>query len=217
MGFEVEIAAAPTDRLTLTGGIGYLDTEIESNDFARISGNLSVGLQGVDLPRSPEWSLNATADYRWPWETHELYVRGEWIFKDSQFSTIEDTTFEETSGIAIPIDPSMPATGANVAARVPDRSDGFPVQDPGLSPGESARRCRVGREDLAECLRRQRIRRRVLLGHGRELRLERLPAAATPALLRRQLELQVLLSRTQRQTQALLRPGVRPFFLLARN
>ena len=130
LGFEVEIAAAPTDRLTLTGGIGYLDTEIESNDFARISGNLSVGLQGVDLPRSPEWSLNATADYRWPWETHELYVRGEWIFKDSQFSTIEDTTFEETSGIAIPIDPSMPATGANVAARVPDRSDGFPFRTP---------------------------------------------------------------------------------------
>ncbi len=136
LGFEIELAAAPTDRLTLTGGVGYTDTEIDSDNTARLSGNLTVDLKDEPLPRSPEWTLNFTADYRWPWETHELYVRGEWIYRDSQFSTIEDVTYRQTSNAPVLRDTDFPANailadgGANQIGQIPDRSNGFPFKTP---------------------------------------------------------------------------------------
>ncbi len=129
-GFELEFAAAPTENLTLSGGIGLLDTEITSDDFARLSGNLTVSLKGEPLPRAPEFSANLAADYRWPIGANEAFVRAEYIYKDSQFSTIEDVTYLQTSNALVLLDPNAPATGANVVGQIPDRSDGFPFKTP---------------------------------------------------------------------------------------
>ena len=41
------------------------------------------------------------AQYSWPWDGNEMYIRGEWIYRDSQFSTIEDTTYLQTSGVPV--------------------------------------------------------------------------------------------------------------------
>ena len=133
LGAELEFAAAPTDRWTLTGGIGLLDTEITSDDTARLSGNLTVDLEGEPLPRAPEFSANFTAEYRWPVGSSEAYVRGEYIFLDSQFSTIEDVTYLQTSNQLILLDPTLPATPDNVVGQIPDRSDGFPFKTPEAS------------------------------------------------------------------------------------
>ncbi|MEJ8566240.1 TonB-dependent receptor [Elongatibacter sediminis] len=129
-GFELEFAAAPTENLTLTGGIGVLDTEITSNDTARLSGNLTVSLEGEPLPRSPEFSANFAAEYRWPLGANEAFIRGEYIYLDSQFSTIEDVTYLQTSNQLVLLDPLLPATPDNVVGQIPDRSDGFPFKTP---------------------------------------------------------------------------------------
>ncbi len=124
MGFEVELAAIPTDRLLVTAGLGYVDTEITSNNTARLSGNLFVSLQGEPLPRSPELTFNLTGEYRWPVGENEAYLRGELIHQDEQFSTIEDVTYLQTSNAPI-LD-----NAGNQIAQVPDRSDGFPFINP---------------------------------------------------------------------------------------
>jgi iron complex outermembrane receptor protein len=129
-GLELEFAAAATDRLTLSGGIGLLDTEIKSDDTARLSGNLTVNLQGEPLPRSPELSANLTAEYRWDFASNEAWIRGEYIFRDTQFSTIEDVTYLQTSGQLVLLDPTLPATPDNVVGQIPDRTDGFPFKTP---------------------------------------------------------------------------------------
>ena len=54
-------------------------------------------------------------------------ARLEWIYRDSQFSTIEDVTYRQTSGAVIYADP---LTQQVPIAQVPDRSDGFPFRTP---------------------------------------------------------------------------------------
>ena len=129
-GFEVELAASPVERFLVTAGLGYTDSEIQSDDYARLSGNLTVSLKDHPLPRSPEWTWNMAASYSWPMGNNEMYIRGEWIYRDSQFSTIEDVTYRQTSGVAVPRNPLLPATGDNVVGVIPDRSDGFPFRSP---------------------------------------------------------------------------------------
>ncbi len=129
-GAELEFAFLATDRLSFSGGLGWQDTEIKSDDTASISGNLEVSLQGHPLPRAPELTWSAMADYRWPVGNRDFYVRGEWIYRDSQFSTIEDVTYLQTSGALVLSDPTQPATGDNVVAVIPDRTDGFPFKTP---------------------------------------------------------------------------------------
>lgn len=126
-GLEAELAALLTDNLTLTGGIGVIDTEIQSDDVARLSGNLFVNLKGQPLPRAPELTFSMAADYRFTLDQWDGWARLEYIYKDSQFSTIEDVTYLQTSGVTVYGDP---LTQMNPIARVPNRSDGFPFRTP---------------------------------------------------------------------------------------
>ncbi|MDE0454043.1 MAG: TonB-dependent receptor [Gammaproteobacteria bacterium] len=126
-GLEAELAALITDNLTLTGGIGVIDTEIQSDDVARLSGNLFVNLKGQPLPRAPELSFSMAADYRFTLDQWDGWARLEYIYKDSQYSTIEDVTYLQTSGVTVYGDP---LTQMSPIAQVPNRSDGFPFRTP---------------------------------------------------------------------------------------
>ena len=126
-GLEAELAALLTDNLTLTGGIGVIDTEIQSDDVARLSGNLFVNLKGQPLPRAPELSFSMAADYRFTLDQWDGWARLEYIYKDSQYSTIEDVTYLQTSGVTVYGDP---LTQMSPIAQVPNRSDGFPFRTP---------------------------------------------------------------------------------------
>ena len=126
-GLEAELAALLTDNLTLTGGIGVIDTEIQSDDVARLSGNLFVNLKGQPLPRAPELTFSMAADYRFTLDQWDGWARLEYIYKDSQYSTIEDVTYLQTSGVTVYGDP---LTQMNPIAQVPSRSDGFPFRTP---------------------------------------------------------------------------------------
>ncbi len=126
-GLEAELAALVSENLTITGGIGVIDTEILSDDVARLSGNLFVNLKGEPLPRAPELTFSMAADYHFTLDRWDGWARLEWIYKDSQFSTIEDVTYLQTSGATIYSDP---LTQTDWIAQVPSRSDGFPFRTP---------------------------------------------------------------------------------------
>ena len=125
-GLEAELAALVTENLTVTGGIGVIDTEILSDDRARLSGRLFVDLKGEPLPRSPELTFNLAADYEFTLDQWDGWARLEWIYKDSQFSTIEDVTYLQTSGATIYEDDAQTMW----ISQVPSRTDAFPFRTP---------------------------------------------------------------------------------------
>ena len=132
-GLEAELAALVSENLTITGGVGVIDTEILSDDVARLSGNLFVDLKGQPLPRAPELTFSMAADYQFTLDQWDGWARLEWIYKDSQYSTIEDVTYLQTSGATIYQDPlADPSSGVWQAwiAQVPSRADGFPFRTP---------------------------------------------------------------------------------------
>jgi outer membrane receptor protein involved in Fe transport len=70
-------------------------------------------------------------EFVWPVRTDdEVYFRFEWTFRDESFSTIEDVTYLQSSNAFVLADTTLPPTGGNVLAQVPDRSDAFPFLAP---------------------------------------------------------------------------------------
>ncbi len=126
-GMEAELVALVTENLTVTAGFGVIDTEILSDQTAVLNGRLFVDLKGEPLPRAPELTWSMIADYSFTLDQWDGWARLEWIYKDSQFSTIEDVTYLQTSGATIYDDPGDPASWR---AQVPSRTDGFPFRTP---------------------------------------------------------------------------------------
>ena len=126
-GLEAELATLVTENLTVTAGMGVLDTEILSDDIAQLSGRIFVNLRGEPLPRSPELTWNMAADYSFTLDQWDGWARLEWIYKDSQFSTIEDVTYLQSSGATLGQDADSPWI---YSGQVPSRADGFPFRTP---------------------------------------------------------------------------------------
>ena len=97
-GGEIEVLAAVTDRLTITAGYGYTDTEITDAPIAEITGGFQVDLDGLDLPKAPESQFNASAEYRLPIGSNEAWIQLEFISRDGQFADIEALTYKQTDG-----------------------------------------------------------------------------------------------------------------------
>lgn len=65
-GFEVELTAAPTDALTITASVGYLDAKYTSVDGpAQVAPNpFQAGVfAGANLPKTPKWKFNISPRY----------------------------------------------------------------------------------------------------------------------------------------------------------
>ena len=99
-GSEVEMVAALTDNITFTSAIGYMNTEITSNDTAEITGGFNVDLNGLDLAKAPEWTYNASVEYRLPIGNNEAWIQLEYIHRDGQYGDIEALTYQQTDGPA---------------------------------------------------------------------------------------------------------------------
>ena len=98
-GLEVEFAALVTDGLTISGALGYLDTEITSDTIVQLSGGWRPSLLGLDLPKSPELTANLVGEYRWPiGGDNEALIRLEYIHRDGQYSDIEGLTNRQLNG-----------------------------------------------------------------------------------------------------------------------
>lgn len=114
-GAEVEFIAAITEGFTLSGGFGYLDSEIEKSDPAQITGGFIVNLEGLDVPKAPEFTANLSAEQRWQIDAGEVWARLEYVYRDGQFSGVEALTYKQTRGQPIPDAPSLvvPVVGSN--------------------------------------------------------------------------------------------------------
>ena len=98
-GVEMEFAALVTDGLTISGGFGYLDTEVISDTTVQLSGGWRPSLLGLDLPKSPELTANLVGEYRWSISgDNEAWVRLEYIHRDGQYSDMEGVTNRQLNG-----------------------------------------------------------------------------------------------------------------------
>ena len=99
MGIEVEMLALVSENLTIGATLGILDTEITSNTTAEITGGFVVDLEGEDIPKSPELTMSAFAEYAWNLDSGaDAWVRVEFIHRDGQYSDVEGLTNEQTRG-----------------------------------------------------------------------------------------------------------------------
>lgn len=89
-GVEFDINAAPTDRLILGGGLGYLDASFDDFPDAIVSGE-ATDLSGFDIPQAPEWTLNAYGQYTVPFENNwHGFARVEWSYRDDSVPGINE-------------------------------------------------------------------------------------------------------------------------------
>lgn len=111
-GIEVEVLAVPTDRVTLGGSLGYLDSKITDEPVCgvpnggpggkatciQITGGFNVSAIGLNIPKSPKLTANLFAEYRWPVAGNYAWLRGEFVHRSSQYSDIEALTNLQTRG-----------------------------------------------------------------------------------------------------------------------
>ncbi len=88
LGFELEAVAQPFTGLTLSGAVGYND-----NEFTELDPGVPAGLdQSGVLPKSPEWTLNASVQYAF--EANKLgdvIARADWSYRDDVFNDVQNT------------------------------------------------------------------------------------------------------------------------------
>ncbi|MEM8636586.1 MAG: TonB-dependent receptor [Pseudomonadota bacterium] len=86
VGIEVDFTVLPFDGLSLSGGIGYVETELSEFDDA------DDGRIGSPLPNAPELRISIIGDYRRDlFNGVEGFIRGSYIYNDEQItSLIED-------------------------------------------------------------------------------------------------------------------------------
>ena len=105
-GFELDLDAYLTDRLLVTLGVSYNDTEIDDPGLSiapcaactvldppgTVAGTYSI--DGNGLPQAPEWIANATLRYGVPVGSGELYFYTDWAYRSEvSFFLYESTEF----------------------------------------------------------------------------------------------------------------------------
>ena len=94
-GFELELLALGTQDLTLGLSLGYTDAEFDKYPDAVLKGNTNslpnvIDVSGQPLPRTPEWSYSASADWQFNLpDSWKGFVRTDWTFVGKQYSDIE--------------------------------------------------------------------------------------------------------------------------------
>ena len=117
-GFEAELEARPARGLTLTGGVSYNHTKIDSPGLgvsacgapctyldpvlvpATPFAPAIVGINGNSLPEAPKWIVNWTAGYEMPMGSGALYVFTDWYYRSKiQFFLYRSVEFSDNSQI----------------------------------------------------------------------------------------------------------------------
>lgn len=99
LGLEVEFVALVSEYFTLGGSLGLMDTEITSDSQAEITGGFIVDLEGLEIPKAPEYTFNLFGEYRAPAGDNEWWLRAEVISRDGQYSDVEGLTNTQTRSI----------------------------------------------------------------------------------------------------------------------
>jgi iron complex outermembrane recepter protein len=104
-GIEMDVSWAVTDRLGISAGMAYLDSELTDNfcGFVNENGNPETGKncpmpdgdggftyndpqapKGTKLPVTPDLKANATVRYKFPVATFDSYVQGAVVYSDER-------------------------------------------------------------------------------------------------------------------------------------
>jgi len=95
-GAELEWSYAPTDALTLSGGVGYLDDEVtsltpEATTNVALDGSQVITLD-TELAKTPEFSANAEVAYVFAVGANgEIGARVNWSYTDELFNDVLNT------------------------------------------------------------------------------------------------------------------------------
>ncbi|WP_309092957.1 TonB-dependent receptor domain-containing protein [Phenylobacterium sp.] len=108
-GFEFNAELEPIDRLELTAGLSYNNTELQDEDLftqpcgggctvldpaGPIAG--TVRIDGNSLPNAPKWIANVTAGYSWPVGAGEFFVFTDWAYRSKvNFFLYESAEFSD--------------------------------------------------------------------------------------------------------------------------
>tara|TARA_R110001599_G_C12276844_1_gene662667 strand:+ start:16703 stop:19057 length:2355 start_codon:yes stop_codon:yes gene_type:complete len=80
-GFELEIAAQPTERLLIRGGLGYLDAK-----YTNLDPGATVTLDS-ELVKTPDWTGSLSVDYTWPLgDMGTLTFGGDMSYRSSHYN-----------------------------------------------------------------------------------------------------------------------------------
>lgn len=89
-GVELEVRAAPSDRLDLGLNLAYVNAETAEDFFVT-----TPVAKGTQLPNVPEWKFNGYAQYTWPvFNDKNMYVRGQYSWQDESRNQLEDFPHE---------------------------------------------------------------------------------------------------------------------------
>lgn len=93
-GVEVEAVYQPTNRLRLSGGLGYTDAEYSQFlSFDPGTGTIN-DFSGNQLLNTPEWNANLFALYTIPLEVGALELQSDWTYQDDVFFNPDNNPVE---------------------------------------------------------------------------------------------------------------------------
>ena len=92
IGMELELTAAPHERLLLNAGFGYLDAEYDELNLPTTTVAQAVNLD-TKLPNTPETTVNVSAEYTHPLPWGSLAVRGDYRYTDDLHNDAQNSPF----------------------------------------------------------------------------------------------------------------------------
>jgi iron complex outermembrane receptor protein len=136
-GFEIEMQGLATDQFLIGGSVGYLKAKFKEfgPDDPFVINNNGFALDGVTIPRAPEWTINLFGQYDFTIGDKPAWFRAEWSYRASTTSDIEavvaglpilDNAVTQERGL----DTSFNGNGFGNGVPFPWPRDGFPTQVP---------------------------------------------------------------------------------------
>ncbi|MEJ8568042.1 TonB-dependent receptor [Elongatibacter sediminis] len=104
-GLEAEVFASPNENWNLTFGLSWLPKKELTED--QVSDEIvAPGLDGDEIPRIPELTVNGTAQYNFPLPVSDGgwwgFVRGEYSYKDGSSTDLRPFTVNADGSISSP-------------------------------------------------------------------------------------------------------------------
>lgn len=120
-GFEFDIRAVPVQGLELGAAIGWLEAEFGTFENAIVEGEIK-DLSGMPIPRAPEWTASADAQYTFFQDILGLepYVRGEVSYRSESIPVIDS--------VGVPGFPNVAPSFTVWNFRLGARSDRYSVE-----------------------------------------------------------------------------------------
>jgi iron complex outermembrane receptor protein len=101
-GFELELLGTPVRNLQLGLNVGYLDARFR--DFREARTNYgALDLSGAPLPKAPEWTISAFAQYDMPLGGDlNAFIRGEYFYTSDAYTNVNNIAAVRTGRPTFP-------------------------------------------------------------------------------------------------------------------